>query len=293
MRNPNVDSNIFKRAWTKVSPYENTLTMLEDPATGKKLYLIGTTNSSTALAARTKKLIEEVKPETVYAQTCQTWYDRVKGLEFKNQEQFNRINGELNDILFKRVNELPNNLRGLMVKSRFYAWAGFMNLHMNFPNDFNPIQPGVEILWGLQAAEKVGASVKYFGQIFNPLVVSSIAHEDGVNPLRVLARWLKGESFSRWRTETSDFWSLLNTTGGPAFSENLDNKYMAWFVKWLERITPEYKYILVDKENERILRTLLESSDKKIVAVVNQYHIPGIEAAWRRATGTEVSPLLS
>jgi pheromone shutdown protein TraB len=39
---------------------------------GKEVYLIGTANQSTMLAQRTKKLIEELKPDTVLVQTNQT-----------------------------------------------------------------------------------------------------------------------------------------------------------------------------------------------------------------------------
>ena len=35
---------------------------------GKDVYLIGTTNQSTMLAQRTKKLIEEIKPDQVFVQ---------------------------------------------------------------------------------------------------------------------------------------------------------------------------------------------------------------------------------
>lgn len=42
------------------------MTVLEDPANKRKLYLIGTTNSSTKLAYRTKELIEKVNPDSVF-----------------------------------------------------------------------------------------------------------------------------------------------------------------------------------------------------------------------------------
>jgi hypothetical protein len=47
-------------------PYGNTLRVLEDPKNQRKLYLIGTTHASTLLAYRTKKLIEQEKPDTVF-----------------------------------------------------------------------------------------------------------------------------------------------------------------------------------------------------------------------------------
>jgi hypothetical protein len=72
MRNPNYWSSPLNRVANRSKPLENTLTKLEDPATGKTLYLIGTTNSSSLLAYRTKDLIEskkmylDLKPDSVF-----------------------------------------------------------------------------------------------------------------------------------------------------------------------------------------------------------------------------------
>ena len=53
LRNPNYWSNVSSRVANRSKPLENTLTKLEDPASGRTLYLIGTTNSSSLLAYRT------------------------------------------------------------------------------------------------------------------------------------------------------------------------------------------------------------------------------------------------
>jgi aspartokinase len=58
VRNPNIDSNIHNRVANRFDPFKNTITTLKDPATNRTLTLIGTTNSSTTLAHRTKVLCE-------------------------------------------------------------------------------------------------------------------------------------------------------------------------------------------------------------------------------------------
>lgn len=58
VRQPNLNSGIYSRVANRYDPFENTLTVLEDPKNNRKLYLIGTSNSSTTLAYRTKKLIQ-------------------------------------------------------------------------------------------------------------------------------------------------------------------------------------------------------------------------------------------
>jgi len=71
----NYPSTLFNRAVNRASCLENTLTVLEDPLNNRKLYLIGTTNSSTFLAKRTQNLIRDIKPDSVYVETNQKWWD--------------------------------------------------------------------------------------------------------------------------------------------------------------------------------------------------------------------------
>jgi len=48
---------------------EGTLIHLTERFNGKQVYLIGSMNQSTMLAQRTKKLIEEIKPDHVLVQS--------------------------------------------------------------------------------------------------------------------------------------------------------------------------------------------------------------------------------
>lgn len=55
----------------------------------------------------------------------------------------------------------------------------------------------------------------------------------------------------------------------------------------LSKVAPQQKRILVDSRDEAIFRDLFKKCEgEKIVAVVNQWHVEGIETHWRRATGT-------
>lgn len=59
-------------------------------------------------------------------------------------------------------------------------------------------------------------------------------------------------------------------------------------VALLAKFAPEQKKVLIDMRDEQIFREIYKSEGDKIVAVVNQWHMQGIETHWRRATGTEV-----
>lgn len=81
LRQPNINSGIYNRAGNRYDPFNNTLTVLKDPKGNRELYLIGTTNSSTTLAYRTKKLIEDVKPTSVYVQATSEWWKAAKAVQ--------------------------------------------------------------------------------------------------------------------------------------------------------------------------------------------------------------------
>jgi hypothetical protein len=51
--------------------FETTLVHLTERFNGKEVYLVGTMNQSTMLAQRTKKLIEEIKPDAVLVQATE------------------------------------------------------------------------------------------------------------------------------------------------------------------------------------------------------------------------------
>lgn len=57
-------------------------------------------------------------------------------------------------------------------------------------------------------------------------------------------------------------------------------------VQMLSKVSPKQKGILVDQRDEKIFTDLYNIKKEKIVAVVNQWHMQGIETHWKRATGT-------
>ena len=78
IREPNYQASPTSRVGNRYNPLKNTLTVLEDPVQNRTLYLIGTTNSSTTLAYRTKKLIQDFQPNSMYVQASSTWWNYAK-----------------------------------------------------------------------------------------------------------------------------------------------------------------------------------------------------------------------
>lgn len=83
IRSANLDSNIHNRVANRFDPFKNTQVTLEDPVNNRTLTLIGTTNSSTTLAHRTRLLLDKIKPDAVYVQTCPTWWKYAQHVNVK------------------------------------------------------------------------------------------------------------------------------------------------------------------------------------------------------------------
>ena len=165
-----------------------------------------------------------------------------------------------------------------------------MRIFTNFPADFTPFHPGLETKFALEAAEKAQAKIHFGGVEMSPVVIEALRTETRMYPHTFL--W-KARALLRpqnaWTTDYGDFCKVLRTRGGEAFAESLDRSRANFMVGVLSKCAPEQKKILIDLRDESIFRDLYKKCEgERIVAVVNQWHMQGIETHWKRATGTEV-----
>jgi wyosine [tRNA(Phe)-imidazoG37] synthetase (radical SAM superfamily) len=84
IRSANIESSKWNRIANRFDPFNNTLTTLSDPANQRTLTLIGTTNSSTTLAQRTKQLLEKIQPDAVYVQASPQWWNYAKNVNVQS-----------------------------------------------------------------------------------------------------------------------------------------------------------------------------------------------------------------
>ena len=112
--------------------YKNTLTHLTDPKSGRNLYLIGSTHASTQLALRTQKLIQDVKPDSVYLQTNQDWADKASKIEnCFSQQDMDKYNFVLKEAM--DYSGVSMSVRSIPFYLRFYPWLAYLNLIMGNP----------------------------------------------------------------------------------------------------------------------------------------------------------------
>ena len=84
IRSANHRSSVYDRLGDRDHCFESTMVHLTERFTGKEVFLIGTMNSSTLLAQRTRELIKDVQPEAVLVQTSQEWWNSAKYMKYVN-----------------------------------------------------------------------------------------------------------------------------------------------------------------------------------------------------------------
>lgn len=152
--------------------------------------------------------------------------------------------------------------------------------------DFKPTTPGLEVKYAVEEAEKAGAKVTFAGKEFDIETIDGLRNSSHLFffmlPLRAKPMVIE----SSLKHEYDDFKRVMLVRGGEAFSESFDKYRANFLIHLLNRIAPEQKKIIIDQKDESLFHKIYEASGDKIVAVVNQWHVTGIEERWRRATNT-------
>lgn len=290
MRNPNFPGSSSGANFARGDCLLNQVKFLEDPENNRKLVLIGTLNASNLLAERTHQLLNRIKPDSVLVQTTPRWFDEVTQnlgdrAPLTNEEVFN---SDFKPLL--EIGRMENNLRTLVFKSKMHMWMLVMKSFFNFATVNNsPFKPGLEAYRAIQYARETKAEVLYAGRLFNPQVLRHLYLEKRMYVVPLMWRMLNYNSNTYWNQEHESFSGQLSVHGLKNFSESVDDATINWYIKLLERIAPYQKRILIDQEDDRLFHSIYQDMPgKTLVAVVNQWHVPGIEYHWRHTTGTEI-----
>lgn len=91
---------------------------------------------------------------------------------------------------------------------------------------------------------------------------------------------------SRWINETMANRQKLAMVGPTAFSEKcLDASNMNWFIQSADVFFPKIKKVMIDEKDEDLFKNIDSAKGEKIVVVVNQWHMEGIEHHWAHRYG--------
>lgn len=86
---------------------------------------------------------------------------------------------------------------------------------------------------------------------------------------------------SFYSDEVKEMRAKIALVGPSAFSEKcLDSYSLNWFIQSTDIFFPKFKKIFVDERDEDLFRMIDQAKGEKIVVLVNQWHLEGIEHHW-------------
>lgn len=288
-RNQNVPKTGSTISFERKDIFANNVKFLEDPATQRKLILIGTTNSSSLLANRTQKILEIANPDSVLVESNESWFQTIVKLGGKNIKS----NKELQDLDFDdnwSAGSIPNNPRNLIFKSKYYAWLALSrNFFPLIDEEANTFKPGLEAFRVANWAAENKKEIYFSGKMFNPITIEAMINEKRMHLFSTMFKIVFGFKTPIWKAEYTSFTQESSLYGVKSFSENLDEERVNWLIKMYKTIIPHQAKILIDDEDERLFNLIYSKMTGKVnIALVNAWHLPGIEHHWKHATGTDV-----
>ena len=141
--------------------------------------------------------------------------------------------------------------------------------------------------FALEAAQKQKSNVVLGGLALDKVTLEALSVEKRMDFIFLFWKYCFAAKSKHWTAEEESHYSILGCHGGEAFAENMDQFRINWFIKLFEKYAPYQKKIFVDdKDIDLFYQIYRNCPGKKIVAVVNQWHMAGIENHWRHSTNT-------
>ena len=237
-------------------------------------------NSSNLLANRTRRLIDQVKPDVLFVQTSSKWWECSKHLEYvKSQEEMDKANEVLS-----QISGTPKSLKGL-TNIRF-SLQNFLFKKINGLNlNHNPFIPGLEVKYAIEEASKLNSKLVFMGPELSEETANKIKHDKRFTLIKFLYRYFSMSNDYKFELFSNK--TIMLNKGIRQFSESMmDIKSINWFIQTSRILFPELTRILVDQKDEEIFKFINANKGKKMVAIVNQHHMPGIEQHWCNTFGT-------
>lgn len=89
-----------------------------------------------------------------------------------------------------------------------------------------------------------------------------------------------------WTAERKEVRNRMSNAEPGQFAEQCADPYlMNWFVQSMAVFFPRFKQIFIDKRDDDLFAAIDKCKDNKIVVLVNQWHMEGIEHNWAARYG--------
>lgn len=286
MRSQNKEQHKMDRLGDRTSPFESTFVHLTERFGDRELFLIGTMNTSTMLAKRTQKLIRDINPDAVMVMASNEWWNTTKLMD-TNDSQIEFTNYNLSFLnKFHEYKVDHSAFRGTVFAIRFSMFSLALRYLYKIQDHFEFYLPGLEIKYACEEAEKLGADLQFLGPELDNTTWHRLYHETRLNiPKMLFNRWRN--SGGRWSSEFRTNNEKLQLTNPSTYVENCVDEYlMNWYIQSIDMICPEFKKVMIDKRDKALYKSITKDKNhKRIVAVVNQWHMEGIEHLWAHEFG--------
>lgn len=267
--------------------FDSTFTHLTERFNGTELFLVGTMNTSTMLARRTRKLIRDINPDKVMVMASPEWWDSARLIEgVHSQEDFNQYHNQvLKDVSHFDVD--TSWFRGSVFWLRMKLLVATLEyLYRPGGKHFKFWVPGLEIKYACEEAERLGAELHFMGPELNNITWHRLYHETRFNiPYTLKQLW--EYAGTRWSAESIQNIQKLQLTTPSTYVETCCDPYhLNWYIQNLEMMIPSLKRTLIDKRDMALYKYITRQAEgKRVVAVVNQWHMEGIEHLWAHEYG--------
>lgn len=196
-----------------------------------------------------------------------------------SQEEFNRYEGYLNKDGNKWI-EYYWSTRKFLFLARWALYYQTFQLHFRFGSDFRFWVPGLEVKYACEAAEKVGADLKFLGTELNAVTTERLYHETRMMVPHYFWRRFMYTQTPYVEEGISNRHKIAHA-GPKTFTEKcLDQHLINWYIQTTDVFFPKIKEIFVDKRDEDLFKQIDQSEGQKVVVLVNQWHLEGIEHHW-------------
>jgi hypothetical protein len=195
-----------------------------------------------------------------------------------------------------RAGELEWNVKDSLYYYRRLLMSMFIHQTLRTPWDWHHLfVPGLEIKFALDYAEASKSQIFFAGEEFNRETHMRLKMQKELDVIWPFIKHVFTQN-QHWRYEVSDAGRLLQFCSLKDLAENHFNKdVVSWWVRYFERMFPGQKQSLVDQRDEEMF-VAIERNMKgaKKLAVVNQWHMEGVEKLWRLSHGiVEARPATS
>lgn len=213
----------------------------------KEINLIGTAHVSSQSADLVAQVIEEMKPDTVCVELCESRYQSLT-----QESRWQDTN------LFKVIRE----------KKAFLLLSNLMLAHFQKKIGLKlGSKPGAEMLRAIRAAEEVGASVRLADRDIRTTLSRT---------WRRMGLWTKVKLLAQIISSAGEVDSLTQED----VEEMKKKDALEALLSEMGEELPEIKSILIDERDQYLAHRIRTAQGQKIVAVVGAGHVPGIQSYW-------------